>query len=56
MRLRMRWTDRERRLSLGLEPGSRFLPPTRRLIEVRVAGEDRRSTLVFEGRPIEVRL
>jgi alpha-glucosidase (family GH31 glycosyl hydrolase) len=56
MRVEMGWRDRERRLSLRLARGSRMLPPARRTIEVRVAGERRTRTVVFEGRPVEVRL
>jgi alpha-glucosidase (family GH31 glycosyl hydrolase) len=56
MRIAMAWRDADRRLSLRLAPGSRMLPPARRGIDVRVAGEKSIRRLVFEGRPIEVNL
>jgi alpha-glucosidase len=56
MRIEMGWRERERRLSLRLASGSRTLPPARRRIEVRVAGERGIRTVVFEGRPVEIRL
>jgi alpha-glucosidase/alpha-D-xyloside xylohydrolase len=56
MRLSMTWRDRDRRLTLALAPGSRLLPPSRRPIEVRVAGETAVRSAVFEGEPLELRL
>jgi Glycosyl hydrolases family 31/Domain of unknown function (DUF5110) len=41
MRTAMTWNDTARVLSASLAPGSRMLPPARRDIEVRVAGEPR---------------
>ena len=54
MRIEMGWRDAERRLTLRLARGSRMLPPARRTIEVRVAGERATRTVVFDGRPLEV--
>jgi alpha-glucosidase/alpha-D-xyloside xylohydrolase len=56
MGVRMTWNDRARRLSLRLAKGSRMLPPQRRSIEIRVAGEKTTRADVFEGRPIEVQI
>jgi alpha-glucosidase (family GH31 glycosyl hydrolase) len=56
MRIEMGWRDRERRLSLGLARGSRMRAPAKRRIEVRLAGQRATRALVFEGRPVEVRL
>ena len=50
------WSDAARRLTLRLAPGSQMLPPARRNIEVRVAGEKNTRRVVFEGRPVELRL
>ena len=50
------WRDAERRLTLRLAPGSRMLPPTRRPIEVRLAGGKSVREVVFDGRRVEVRL
>ena len=55
-RVEIGWRDRERRLSLGLGRGSRMLPPAKRTIEARVAGERATRTFVFEGRPVVIRL
>jgi hypothetical protein len=54
--MEMEWRDGERRLAIRLARGSRMLPPPRRTIEVRVAGEEAKRTVIFQGRPIEVRL
>jgi alpha-glucosidase/alpha-D-xyloside xylohydrolase len=56
MGIRMAWTQRTRKLSLRLAGGSRMLPPLRRPIEVRLASEDIRRSIVFEGHPIEISL
>lgn len=56
MRIEMTWRDRDRRLRLRLAPGSKMLPPAKRAIEVRVAGETATRTVVFEGRSIDIRL
>ena len=56
MRVAMAWSDAARRLTLRLAPGSKMLPPARRTIELRVAGETNTRRVVFEGRPVEVRL
>jgi alpha-glucosidase/alpha-D-xyloside xylohydrolase len=50
------WRDADRRLTLRLSPGSRMLPPARRSIEVRVANEKASRAVVFEGKPVDVKL
>ena len=49
------WQEHGRRLSLRLARGSRMLPPLRRQVEVRLAGEKATRTAVFEGWPTELR-
>ncbi len=56
MRVAMTWQDATRRLGLRLAPGSRMRPPALRQIDVRIAGEKTSRQLVFEGKPIDVRL
>jgi len=55
MRIEMSWRDAERRLTLRLARGSRMLPPAGRKIEVKVAGERATQTVVFDGRPVDIR-
>ncbi len=56
MRIELSWRDADRRLSLRLAQGSRMLAPARRAFEVRLAGEQSTRSLVFDGRPLEIRL
>jgi len=56
MRIEMSWRNAERRLTLRLARGARMLPPARRRIEIRIAGEKIARDVVFEGRPLDVRL
>ena len=56
MRLEMAWLDAGRRLTVRLARSSRMLPPAKRTIEVRIAGEKTSRSVVFEGRPLDVRL
>jgi alpha-glucosidase (family GH31 glycosyl hydrolase) len=55
MKLQMNWTEATRRLNLRLAQGSRLLPPNRRAIEVRIAGQSTTRQAIFEGRPLEIR-
>ncbi len=55
MRLRCRWNDRERRLSLSLAAGSKMLPPLDRKIEARVIPGGPTRSVVFRGQPLTVR-
>jgi alpha-glucosidase (family GH31 glycosyl hydrolase) len=56
MGVEMAWRDATRRLTLRLARGSRMLPPSRRSIELRMAGEKTTKTIVFDGNPLETRL
>jgi alpha-glucosidase (family GH31 glycosyl hydrolase) len=56
MRIEMGWRDAERRLTLRLARGSRMLAPAKRPIEVRIAGERETRALMFDGRPLDVRI
>jgi len=56
MRLELTWSDRDRVLKVRLAKGSRMLPPMTRNLEVRVANEAVTKAVVFEGRPVEVRV
>jgi alpha-glucosidase (family GH31 glycosyl hydrolase) len=56
MKVSITWNNRQRRLSLRLANGSKMLPPSRRNIVVRVAGESAIREVVFQGRPLEVKL
>lgn len=55
MKIRMAWNDRQRRLSLSLVPGSKMLSPEGRKLVVRVAGGTSAHTVLFDGKPLEVR-
>ena len=52
MGIEMRWRDAEKRLTLQLAPGARMMPPLRREIDVRIAGDKSSRRLVFTGRPL----
>ena len=56
MRVLMSWNDRTRRLSLRLAPNSKMSAPAERKFVVRIAGTTVMKELVFNGRPIDVRL
>jgi hypothetical protein len=56
MKTEVAWRDRDRRLSLRLAPGSRMLSPMRRSIDIRMAGSQAIKTVLFEGKPVEMRL
>ena len=56
MRVEMVWRDADRRLTIRLATGSRMLPPSRRPIEVRLAGQPSSQQVVFEGKPVTARL
>jgi alpha-glucosidase (family GH31 glycosyl hydrolase) len=56
MRVNINWNDRRRRLSLSLASGSKMREPAKRNIVVRVAGEAVTRELVFDGRPVGVKL
>ena len=52
MGIEMSWQDAERRLTLQLAPGSRMLPPLRRDIDVRLAGNKDSRRIVFAGQRV----
>ena len=54
--LRFRWTDRGRRLSVDLAPGSKMRPPLTRDMVVGLAGSTRTQSVKFSGRPLSVSL
>ena len=56
MRIEMGWNNSGRTLTLGLARGSRMLPPTRRMIDVRIAGEKSTRTIAFAGQTVAVKL
>jgi len=56
MKLRIAWTDADRRLKITLGEGSRMLPPLQRNIQVRVAGSAEIRTVAFDGKPVEIQL
>jgi alpha-glucosidase/alpha-D-xyloside xylohydrolase len=56
MGVRMTWNDRNRRLSLRLAETSKMLLPGRRTFDIRVVPNKSTRSIVFQGRPIEVRL
>ena len=56
MRVQMVWSDAQRRLQLRLVPGSRMMGASKRHIVVRVAGESASHELVFDGKPVDVKL
>ncbi|MGQ0732385.1 MAG: glycoside hydrolase family 31 protein, partial [Acidobacteriota bacterium] len=56
MKMAMEWRDASRRLTVRLAPGSRMLGPASRPVEARLAGSSATHRVVFDGRPIDVRL
>ena len=56
MGVEARWEDKARRLTFRLAAGSRMLPPLRREIEIRIAGDRSSHRAVFTGRPLAVTL
>ncbi len=56
MGIALKWTDRDRRLSLSLMPGSRMRAPLVRDVVVRVAGQPAAQSVKFSGRPLHLKL
>ena len=56
MGLSFTWTDRTRRLTVSLTPGSRMRGGGSRDLAVRTAGSDRTQTVKFSGRTLTVAL
>jgi alpha-glucosidase/alpha-D-xyloside xylohydrolase len=53
MRVAMQWSDRDRRLSLRLAPGSRMIDSGRKIV-ARLAGSSVEKELEFRGNPVSV--
>ena len=56
MRVHIAWNERQRRMRMRLANGSKMLAPAKRNFVVHVAGESITRDVVFEGRPIKVKL
>ena len=56
MRLAMTWRNADRVLTVRLAEGSRMREPSKRPLEVRVAGRPGVRTAVFEGKPLEIKV
>lgn len=56
MRVNIAWNDRQRRLNMRLANSSKMMAPMKRSIIVRVAGETITREVVFDGRPVDVKL
>ena len=56
MRILMQWSDGQRQLTLKLADNSRMRPPAQRPIRVRIAGTETVREIVFDGKPIQVKL
>jgi alpha-glucosidase/alpha-D-xyloside xylohydrolase len=54
-RIAMQWQDRARRFTLRPAPGSRA-DSARRAVELRLAGHRTVRRVIFDGRPLELRL
>jgi alpha-glucosidase/alpha-D-xyloside xylohydrolase len=56
MRIELSWRDSSRQLTMRLAPGSRMLPPAKRPIQVRIAGTKTVRDVVFDGKPVDLKL
>ncbi len=56
MRVNIAWNDKQRRLRMRLDSGSKMLAPMTRNIVVRAAGETTTREVRFEGRSVDVKL
>jgi alpha-D-xyloside xylohydrolase len=50
------WNDVQRRINLRLKDKSPMLPLAKRHIQARVVGEDSHKDIIFEGRPISIKI
>lgn len=55
-RTQLAWNDRDRRVTIRLAKGSKMLAPGKRNIAIRVVGESQQKEIVFEGRPVIIKL
>jgi alpha-glucosidase/alpha-D-xyloside xylohydrolase len=50
------WNDTQRRINLRLKDKSQMITQAKRHIQARVVGEEGHKDIIFEGRPVSVRL
>lgn len=50
------WTDAHRQINLRLKDGSHMLTQAKRHIQARMVGEEGRKDIIFDGRPVSIRL
>ncbi|MGC1783483.1 MAG: TIM-barrel domain-containing protein [Acidobacteriaceae bacterium] len=56
MHIDIEWKDSPRQISLRLRKGYRMLAPEKRKIQLRIAGEPTVRHIIFEGRPVSMRV
>jgi len=56
MKVNIAWNDRQRRLTMRLAQGAKMMAPAKRNFVVEVVGESAKRDVVFEGRPVEVKI
>jgi alpha-glucosidase/alpha-D-xyloside xylohydrolase len=56
MRVNIAWNDRQRRLTMRLAQGAKMMAPQKRNFVIEIAGESARREVIFDGRPVDVRL
>jgi alpha-glucosidase/alpha-D-xyloside xylohydrolase len=56
MRWDLTWNDNERRLNVRLAKGSKMRDPGKRNVVVHVSGQTQTHEVVFDGRPLQVKL
>ncbi len=56
MRVNIAWNDKQRRLTMRLAPGSKMRPPAKRNIVIREAGANTSRPVVFDGKPLDVKI
>jgi alpha-glucosidase (family GH31 glycosyl hydrolase) len=55
MRLRCRWSEKSRQLTIAPDPASRMQAPRARSIEVQIVPGGARRTITFRGAPLSIR-
>jgi alpha-glucosidase (family GH31 glycosyl hydrolase) len=56
MKVNIAWNDRQRRVTMRLAQGSKMMAPLKRPFVVEIRGETAKREIVFDGRPLDVRL
>jgi alpha-glucosidase/alpha-D-xyloside xylohydrolase len=56
MEVEMKWQDADRRLNLSLGRDSTMLAPGTRTFSVQIAGESQKKEVIFEGKPVAIKL